>query len=824
MAIRPAMLVLLLGSTGFGQDGVRPNPAAALPDASGLTICPAGGPLGAVDLRVAGSSGAEALPFRTINHLSEGDVLEYDPVLRGKEERRGEVALVLIPEKIEKNESGIDVTDPKPAARHQEWRIDRTISVAALVYGPGGLNRKKVAKFLAQDQAVVAQLAEYADKTAQAEQLVATLSNEESSSASVNAALNGFASQYGFAVQIDRTAPVAAQAQTLFTSMNPQLAAYNPAPTAARAGQTAGLATTAATLFFGSPIGLAAGGTAMLLDLRAIAFPDTQFRASFAQPLPRKDGEGGVNLCGQQGPMPPHTRVAYIWASRIPNTAAPTLKIGEASFVPEGLKTVLPVTASDEAWKYLERVRQWELVDTMQRKIPTGVVKLGNQKALEIDLTKGNIPAGDYTLAGFWDWKGFEAEGTVHVRALEDFSHAHLTPASQDKLISKSGKVAVTLEGSDFEFTTKMELQKLRDEFAIPETVRFVLAKGAREGPQDRMDAQIDTSNLSPGDYELLISQQDGKSHAVNFQVLPDPPRITNLPIVVNHEATVQHFVLKGERLDLVSRLEAPGAIFRFDPAAGTSQTERNLTVELQTPPAPGTVLPITAYLADRGEPLTLAKGLEVAGPLPAIASSKLSLPQDVGIALQPGEFPAGYTLNALLDARNVEGNSVLHLGCAGGGGEPIVLHVGEQNGSSNLQKLSSDQLFLAFDTSPLPAGCSIEGTIDNGRGGKSKPAPLGRVVRLPHIDSFTILDAAQRMYRLAGQNLETIAEAGWDESSGVEIANLPAPVAGQGLKQTLDMTLPDPPAAGTTLYVWLRGDSKGRATKSQAPVALPPQ
>ena len=53
----------------------------------------------------------------------------------------------------------------------------------------------------------------------------------------------------------------------------------------------------------------------MLLDLRSIAFPDTQFRASFAQPLKGS----GVNLCGQQGPAPPHTRVAYLWASRIPN-------------------------------------------------------------------------------------------------------------------------------------------------------------------------------------------------------------------------------------------------------------------------------------------------------------------------------------------------------------------------------------------------------------------------------------------------------------------------------------------------------------------------
>src|SRR5581483_8044257 len=146
---------------------------------------------------------------------------------------------------------------------------------------------------------LIAQLADYAEKTSQTEALVAALSNSESSSASINAALNGFASQYGFAVQIDRNAPVRAQAETVFAAMNPQLSAYNPlaTSTAQRAGQTASLATMAGTLFFGSPIGLAAGGTAMLLDLRAIAFPDTQFRASFAQQLQGS----AVSLCGQQG-------------------------------------------------------------------------------------------------------------------------------------------------------------------------------------------------------------------------------------------------------------------------------------------------------------------------------------------------------------------------------------------------------------------------------------------------------------------------------------------------------------------------------------------
>ena len=227
----------------------------------------------------------------------------------------------MVPQKRSQSGDDLIVTDPKPADKPQAWQVERTISVAAFVYGPEGLSRKKVKGFLSQDDLLIAQLADYAEKTAETEALIQTLADVNSSSASVNAALSGFASQYGVGAPIDRTAPPAVQAQTLFSTMNPQLASYDPlTPSASsRIGQTAGLTTVAATLFFGSPVGLAAGGTAMLLDLRAIAFPGIQFRSSFAQPV--KDG---LNLCGQRTMAPAHTRVAYIWANRIPNAPSPS--------------------------------------------------------------------------------------------------------------------------------------------------------------------------------------------------------------------------------------------------------------------------------------------------------------------------------------------------------------------------------------------------------------------------------------------------------------------------------------------------------------------
>jgi len=482
------------------------------------------------------------------------------------------------------------------------------------------------------------------------------------------------------------------------------------------------------------------------------------------------------------------------------------------------------VEVPEPGWKYLDRVRDWALVNNQQNKTPIPVMRLGNQKALELDLTKAKLLPGDYALTGLWDWTPLKAIGTVHVLNLGDFKTARLDPASQDRLLADSGKVPITLWGDDFEFTTKVELQKMHDEFATPQSVPFLLPKGLREGPQEHMDVQIATRELTPGPYELLISQQDGKKHPVEFKILPNPPKIDNLPIILNQGTDLQHFVLKGERLDLITKLEAPGAVFRLNPPT-SNQTERSLTVELQSSVQPGTTLSVRAYLKDRNEPLALSEALEITGPLPVIASSKLSLPKGMEISLLPGEFPAGYPLNALLDVRNIEPNGILRLSCTDGVGQPASLHLGEQTSRWSLQRLSPDQLFVAFDSSGLPAGCALQVVIDNGRAGSSQPFTLAHIQRLPQIESFTV-SAIQpqngvRRYQLTGVNLEMIQKLGWEEGNPVEVSNLPAPLAGPGLRQSFEIDLPDPPNPEAVLLVWLRRDTRGRESTVKSP-ALP--
>jgi hypothetical protein len=775
--------------------------------------CPAGAPIGAVNVTVQPPKDQEALQFQSINHLSEGDTVLYSPVLRHDEKRSGEVVLVLVPAKRKPEDDLLIVTDPKDANKPQQWKIPQTISVAAFVYGPQGLSRKKVQGFLSQDDQLVAQLADYAEKTSQTEALLQALSDSNSSAASMNAALNGFASQYGFAVQIDKTAPISAQAQALFSSMNPQLATYNPlASSSSEAiGQTASMATAAATLFFGSPIGLAAGGTAMLLELHSIAFPNTQFRSSFAQPLKKN----GVNLCGQRTPVPAHTRVAYVWANRIPNTPTPEIRIGADNYIPLTQKTAVTVSVPDTQWKYLQRARKWDLQNAKGEKTPVTVLKLGNQKALEIGLDKVNLPPGEYRLNGFWDWASFQANGEIHVRPLSDFKDAKLTASTQDRLLARSGKVPVMLSGSDFEFTNKVELKKTGDEFALAEPERFLLPKGQRTGPQDHMDVLVDASGLDPGKYQFLIAQQDGKSHGVDIQVLPNPPRVDNLPIVVNQGVAAQHYVLKGERLDLLTKLEAPNAKIELGvPSAGGR--ERSLTVQLTSNSSAGMLAPLTASLADRSAALTLPDALQVTGPLPVIASSKLSLPAGIAITILPEEFPAGYTLTAMLDVKNIQPKSILSLACAEDVGAKPLLHVGEQTATYSLQQLSQDQLFLSYDTSAFPAGCTLQASIDNGAAGKSQPVTLAHMIRLPQIVSVQLNgppSLSGSSYILTGSNLEMIEKVGWDALTGNDIPGLPVPLQGPGQQQTLSAILPPPPTKNASLYLWLRGEKTGRAT-----------
>jgi hypothetical protein len=60
------------------------------------------------------------------------------------------------------------------------------------------------------------------------------------------------------------------------------------------------------------------------------------------------------------------------------------------------------------------------------------------------------------------------------------------------------------------------------------------------------------------------------------------------------------------------------------------------------------------------------------------------------------------------------------------------------------------------------------------------------------------------------------IERTGWDAKSGLPVDNLPKAIAGAGQKQSLRIALRWPsPSPRAPLYIWLRGETEGRATKA---------
>jgi hypothetical protein len=775
-------------------------------------ICPAGGPIGSVDLRVMSvRNTGEALPLRTINRLDEGDTLLYRPLLHSGEERKGEVTLVLVPANQAAVGEKLRILEPKPAGKPQQWKCPWRVAVVGYVYGPSGLNIKKVRNFLTRDDELIAQLAEYAEKTAQTEALIAALSSPNSSAA-VHSALQGFASQYGVSVQIDRTASPEQQAMTMFRTLNPAIASYDPIGQQAGrpAGQTASLATSVATLFFGSPVGLAAGGTAMLLELRSLAFPKTEFRSSFSQSVPND----GLGLCGRRDATAAHTKIAYLWASRVPNASPPQLSIAKANSLPTGVKSPLPVTAADTEWKVVERARNWMLEQPGSKPIPIKVGKLEG-KMLELDLGAAVKP-GSYTLVASWDWDSFRVKGSLDVRELNSFIATKLVPASQDLLVAKTGKVPVTLAGGDFEFVTKVEIEKTGDRFSSPQVVPFVLPAGVRQGPQDHIDVQVNTIDLDPGNYRLLLTQVDGKPHPVAVKILPAPPTIGNLPVVLNQGASALGVRLKGERLDLLTRLEIANGTAELGPA-DSDASERSLTIHVPAHIAAGTSLAMKAYIRDRSQPLTFSDAVRIVGQRPKITEATVSQPPDQDVQLDAGELAGGAYLSVMMRVDHLQSNSAMSLSCDQPGGTVTKLRLGERSGALSFQQLAPGQVFLSFDSSPWPSGCKLEARIENGGEGTSEPWPLGRVLRVPRIERFDLaapdVATGEVTATVTGQNLETIEKAGWTADQPAAVSGLPLPVSGAAPKQTLEIHLKAPDDTAQ-LYIWLRGESKPRLAR----------
>jgi len=781
--------------------------------------------LGRFRIAVYRSDQTAGIPLKDINQIPRDARLIWAPVhIPVQLAEKGEVALLIAP----RGEGKLLALAPHKVKERAEWDLPANAGVIALVMGPNGLNIQKVKTLVANNDELLAQLADYAQQTSQVEALIQGLADSEASGSGADAALQGFSSRYGVAMpKLNSQTTSNQQAALLLSTIMPSANAYDPLSAgASQVQQTTGLAASVAGLFFGSNIGIAAGGTALVGNLKAMLFPNTEFRSAIAQAafapsasgveVPAAD-TGVLEFCGKNQPSKSRTRLAFLWAYRVPALPLPVTTVAAPAYIPAGAKGIVKLkTADGSNVKDLARVKDWQLVPAGGGAALTAPVTIAAD-AVQIDLTKTQTPAGDYRLTGRWDWDRASL-GTVHIRPYSDFHMAHLTPASQDRLTQGSGVVTVNLTGADFEFVDKVELQKQAARLPAPVATRFDLPEGEGKGEQRTMTVDIDTASAGP--YRLLLSQEDGVKHAIPVTVLPPNPKVSNFPLRANLGEPQQKFRLQGNGLERVDAISSDAGTIEGK-ADGNSWTGK---IRLKADVKVGQTFRAVLKVRGVDEPVTVDDAIEVVGPRPKIESVTKSLPGDPGIEMAADELPAGTEVGLVLAVQHLrepdDDRPKVGLGCrAGELRKSMTLSPDDAMKGVSVSFAGPDSLYLSIDPGMVGyPGCELVATVSVDPRGRSDQIAVGRVVRMPQLEKFTLTSEALAADTYAGilrgRDLDLIEKAGWDSRNGLPVAGIPTPVPGDASKQTLRIAVPWPsPAPHAPLYIWLRGEQSGRRT-----------
>ena len=826
-----------------------------------------------------------ALPLSSVNIIERGAKLKYEPIhVPGPIKDKAQIAILLVPaptaskeetdgsapkggaaspetevspQEKDKNQSkdkqkDLVVLEARPAKSPAEWVIPARASIVGVVFGPHGLDVKKVSSLVEKNEDLIPQLADYAQETATVQALIQTLSKVEESptpGTDVNAALTGFSAEYGMAVpKLDTAAPTNQQAAQLLQAVLPSLSTYDPLTSGRSAvvAQSTGLASSVAALFFGTPVGLAAGGTALFMNLRIMMFPDTDFHSAFTQSL----GTNGLALCTKDQKVKPRTRPAYLWVLRVPDVGAPKASLPETMRLPLGWKSAIKVACADpQQLKILPRVRDWQLVSSAHAaEVPVSVEVGTSDDTLELDLSHTKLPVGQYRLAAKWDWDPVEVQGAINLRPFADFSRARLSPDSEDRLVEDTGLVKIQLTGADFEFVNKVTILPSGDVAPVPHAgaapaptsrgatpheteglpreLFFALPKGSGSGEQTTMEVEVDTAALHPGSYLLKLTQTNESTHELGIVIHPPNPTLSNLPLRANLGEPQQTVTLEGTGLERIEALSSEGATWALTPVPAGAQNlhERKAGVKLPAQVKQGEKLDLSMKVLGLHSPLETSNALLVAGPRPKITGVSESAAQTTDVALRQGEIAAGAPVSFAIQTENAGPHPIFELSCANAGDvrKPLTLHPGDRNGTAQLDFAGEGMLFLSVDPGTVgQSGCKLDATLSVDETGASDPYTLGRVIRLPHIEKFLVTDEKEggHLYigSLTGQDLQTIEKTAWDAMNGYPVQGIPTPVAGDPQEQTLKIELPwPPPSPRAPLYVWLHGETEGRLTQAK--------
>jgi hypothetical protein len=806
---RIAMALAMVAGIAFASgDATTPAAPAAVP-----LGCAGSASLGTFQLSIRPFTQGAPLPLKSVAAIPAGSRLIWRPThLKLPTSNSAEVTAVVVPA----NDGVLMVLEPRKASAPAEWQLLQSPVVIALVYGPQGLSEGKLHALVTRNQDLLRQLAEYADQSSQVESLIQELADDEQSRAGADTALKGVSAEYGVSAQkLNSTTSTDQQAALLLKALVPASNNYDPlAAQSAQVQQTGGLAASVAGLFFGNPVALAAGGAALFANLKTVLFPNTEFRSAFAQAA----AKGALALCTKGQAPKSKTRTAYLWAYRVPQLSRPSLTLAKAPNLLLGVKSTVELKLGKETTaKDLALARDWQLVSTAGPGAFPVAVTPTPAGALEIDLSKTKVPPGDYQLAATWDWAPLQVAGAVHVHALGDLSHVALAAGAHDKLIEGRGPVTVEITGPDFEFLKSVTLESAARD-AKPVEAPFALPLGQGAGSQNLVAVTIDTAK--PGSYRLALTQDDGVVHKVPIAILPPNPKISNLPVRLNAGETKEAIRLEGsgvERIEGVTS-DAGEIAGEADSDAGNWSGEIHLKSGLKK----GQSFPLLLKVKDLENPVKVANAIEIVGPRPRIKSVQKSLGGVLGVEIGADELPADTAAGLVLTVANLHDSTRprLELGCQTGElRHALTLSPGTPATGAILTSAGPGALYLSVDPGTVGyPGCQLSATAIEDPEGPSDPFILGRVVRIPRLDSFTLTSEkvgdASYAGNVEGRDLDVIEKVGWDATHGLPVDSIPTPLPGKDPRQTLRLLLPWPaPGPHAPLYIWLRGESQGRKT-----------
>lgn len=798
---------------------------AASPLLAASTICPGSKAVAQFKILLAPAGSGKPIPLESVNAVAVGNWLEYEPSPTSKGYGgKAKVAIILLP--AANADGRVTVLKIEPADSSGLWRVPFRSSVVAVVLGPSGLSVKKVRSFVRKNPDLMPKLADYAERSSTIEALVQTLAKYQQSkpgTANLQSVLNSFSAQYGV------TLPALASSQSSSEQANALLHALLPAissttPLDSREsllkGST-GLAASVASMFFGSPVGLATGGAMVFEDLRESLFPSTAFRAAFAQLSP----VDGLTLCGNPPSGKGNDHVAYLWVHRIPDADPPTLTLVHPQRLPLGWASTIQVTtAKVSQLKLVPRARDWRLVSVASHaSIPVRVAVGSAADRLALNLSRAKLAPGSYHLAAKWDWTPLPVTGDITLVAFPDLSTAAITSNSNDRLLQGTGMRKVRLSGADFEFVDRAHLVPAGDPGGPITPLIFVLGDAGRTGKRPDLILNLNCDLLTPGKYWVRLQQRNGAVHDVPLTIHHSDPTVMNLPLKLNIGEARQTVILKGAGLERIQRITSGEAIWTLAPApSGASNlTEREAVIALAPGARQGKTLSASVFVDGLHQPLSLSDAIRVIGPLPKIVSAQKAFSDASGVELGTGEIPAESAGSFLLTTQHAGSHPTLLVRCGGDEGDApsAVLALGAHRGTLQFDSTGADSYFLSLDpASTARSGCSLTAAIENPDTGVSAPYSLGRVVLLPQIDSFTLTGkkAGPHTYvgTLTGRNLQVIAQTGWDADHGHPTLGIPTPLASDPRRQSLQIGMPwPPPAPHAPLYIWLEGETKGRST-----------